>query len=290
MTARAGKVPQREFEQRLGHGLPTPLYHQIFLILRNQIVEGRLLPGTLVSGEEELARQYGVSRITARRALAELAAEGLVTRGRGRGTHVARRSEPAPIRAGVEGLIENLIAMGLKTQVTVIEFGYEPASPEVAAALRVPAGSEVQRAVRVRSLDIGPFSYLTTYVPPVIGRKFSGHDLAQEPLLSLLERSGVVIGSADQTMSATLADTRAGPLLEVAVGAPLLRMTRIVQDVEEHPVEYLVGLYRPDRYQFRMSLDRVRGRRQNTWTARVTPKAKRSVRTKQPSTGRESND
>lgn len=285
MTARAGTAPQREREQQLGHGLPTPLYHQIFLILRNQIVEGRLLPGALVSGEEELARQYGVSRITARRALAELAAEGLVTRGRGRGTHVARRSEPAPIHAGVEGLIENLIAMGLKTQVAVIEFGYEPASPEVAAALRVPAGTEVQRTVRVRSLDIGPFSHLTTYVPQEVGRKFTDRDLAHEPLLSLLERSGVVIGSADQTMSATLADTRAGPLLDVSIGAPLLRMTRVVQDVDERPVEYLVGLYRPDRYQFRMSLDRVRGRRQNTWTARVTPKAKRSVRTKQPSAG-----
>src|SRR5690606_7863405 len=83
--------------------LPTPLYHQIFLILRSQILDGRLQPGGLVPGEEELGRQFSVSRITARRALAELAAEGLVTRGRGRGTHVTPRSEPPPVRGGVEG-------------------------------------------------------------------------------------------------------------------------------------------------------------------------------------------
>lgn len=260
--------------------LKTPLYHQIFLILRGQIQEGRLNPGALVPGEEELARQFHVSRITARRALAELAAEGLVTRGRGRGTHVTSRGEPPPIRAGVEGLLENLFAMGLKTQVTLLEFDFEPAAPDVAAALQIQAGEDVQRAVRVRSLEAGPFSYLTTYVPADIGRKFSRKALEQQPLLSLLEQSGITIGGADQTISATLADTRVAPLLKTAVGAPLLRISRVVQDSAGRPVEYIIGLYRPDRYQFRMSLDRVRGEEQNTWSARVAPAAggKRSPR------------
>ena len=251
--------------------LKTPLYHQIFLILRGQIEEGRLAPGALVPGEEELARQFHVSRITARRALAELAAEGLVTRGRGRGTHVTPRNEPPPIRAGVEGLLENLFAMGLKTRVTLVEFGFEPAAPDVAAALQIRAGEEVQRAVRVRSLEAGPFSYLTTFVPADIGRKFTRRQLEQQPLLSLLELSGVTIDSAVQTISATLADTRVAPLLMTSVGAPLLRISRVVQDRGGRPVEYIVGLYRPDRYQFRMSLDRVRGEEQNTWSASVAP-------------------
>ncbi len=253
--------------------LKTPLYHQIFLILRDQIQEGRLAPGALVPGEEELARQFHVSRITARRALAELAADGLVTRGRGRGTHVIPRGDPPPIRAGVEGLLENLLAMGLKTQVALVEFGFEAAAPDVAAALGIRAGEEVQRAVRVRSLDAGPFSYLTTYVPADIGRKFSREALGQQPMLSLLEQSGVTVGGAEQTISATLADTRVAPLLQTSVGAPLLRISRVVQDGAGRPVEYIVALYRPDRYQFRMSLDRVRGEEQNTWSARVAPAA-----------------
>ncbi len=261
--------------------LPTPLYHQILLILRSQILDGRLQAGVLLPGEEELARQFDVSRITARRALAELAAEGLVTRGRGRGTHVTQRSDPPPIRAGVEGLLENLLAMGLKTQVTLVDFGYEPAAPDVAVALQVTAGEEVQRAVRVRSLEAGPFSYLTTYVLADIGRKFSRKELAQQPLLSLLEQSGVTIGGAEQTISATLADARVAPLLNTAIGAPLLRIGRVVQDAAGRPVEYIIGLYRPDRYQFRMSLDRVRGEEENTWSARVAPAAggKKSPRT-----------
>lgn len=251
--------------------LPTPLYHQIFLVLRSQIIEGRLAPGALVPGEEELARQFNVSRITARRALAELAAEGLVIRGRGRGTHVTPRGAPAPVRAGVEGLLENLLSMGLKTKVSLVDFGYEPASPDVAAALQVEPGEEVQHAVRVRSLEAGPFSYLTTYVPADIGRQFSRKDLAQEPMLLLLERSGVQISGADQTIAATLADTRVAPALQTVVGAPLIRINRTVHDQAGRPVEYIVGLYRPDRYQFRMSLDRVKGEESNTWSASVAP-------------------
>jgi GntR family transcriptional regulator len=262
---------RRHIGNAVHESLPTPLYHQIYLILRGQISDGKLAAGAQVPGEEELARQFNVSRITARRALAELAAEGLVTRGRGRGTHVTHRNEPPPVRGAVEGLIENLMAMGLKTQVELIDFGYEAAAPDVSAALQVEAGAEVQRAVRVRSLEAGPFSYLTTFVPAEIGRKFGRKELAREPLLALLERSGVVIGAADQTISATLADTHVAPLLKTAVGTPLLRISRVVHDGSGHPVEYIIGLYRPDRYQFRMSLDRVRGGERNTWSASVAP-------------------
>jgi GntR family transcriptional regulator len=251
--------------------LPTPLYHQIYLILRNQIIDGRHNDGDLIAGEEDLARQFNVSRITARRALAELAAEGLVVRARGRGTRVIAPPSAPPIRANVEGLIENLMAMGLKTQVKLMEFDYETASPDVARALKLEPGAEVQRAVRLRFLTDGPFSYLTTYVPASIGRQFGRKELEREPLLGLLERCGVKIGGAEQTISATLADTRVAPLLQTAIGAPLLRIMRVVHDREGVPVEYITGLYRPDRYQYRMALARVETGDRNTWSANLDP-------------------
>lgn len=76
----------------------SPLYHQIFLILKHRILEGELAAGDGVPGEQELAQIHGVSRITAKRALDELAAAGLVVRERGRGTSVAAR--PAGGRCG----------------------------------------------------------------------------------------------------------------------------------------------------------------------------------------------
>ena len=266
MARAAAAEKMRGQARSVDHRLPTPLYHQIYLILHDKIVSGAFLADDIVPGEQALVRQFGVSRITAKRALNELAASGLVVRQRGRGTRVIASASAEPVRVGVEGLLENLLEMGLKTEVRLREFGYVPASPDVARALGVAPGAIVQRALRSRSVKGKPFSYLITYVPESIGRTYSKRDLAARPLLALLERSGVRIGSADQTISATLADTEVAPVLDVEVGAPLLRIRRIVFDQGGRAVEYIVGLYRPDRYQHRLKLDRVHEANRNTWS------------------------
>lgn len=251
--------------------LPTPLYHQIYLILREQIADGSIGSDTNVPGEQELTRLFGVSRITAKRALDELAAEGLVVRERGRGTRVRSAPPTPPFRASVEGLLENLLVMGLKTKVVLLEFGYGGAPAEAAAALGSAIGQTVQRAVRVRHIDGAPFSHLTTFVPEAIGRTYSRRDLASRPLLSLLERSGVRVSRADQVISAKLADAQVARHLEVAVGSALLKITRIVRDQRGRPVEFITGLYRPDRYQYAMSLSRVQDRNQALWHDDLPP-------------------
>ncbi len=246
--------------------LRTPLYHQIYLVLRNKIVDGELGDGDLLPSEEETARAFGVSRITAKRALNELAEDGLVIRERGRGTRVTRKAPAPPVRASVEGLLENLMAMGLETEVELLEFGYCRPGDEVRAALGCGPDEQVQRTVRIRRLEGEPFSYLTTYVPEKIGRTYDRDELASTPLLTLLERGGVVVGRAEQTITATLADATVAPRLGVDLGAPLLRIGRVVFDQQDRPVEHITGLYRPDRYQYRMELSRVQTDHANAWS------------------------
>ena len=248
------------------HKLPTPLYHQIYVYLRDRIYDGTYACDAFLPGEQELVRLFGVSRITARRALDELAAAGLVVRERGRGTRVSYLAPSPPVRSSVEGLLENLLAMGLKTEVRLLEFDYVPATEEVAIALQCEPGDPVQRAVRVRLLEGEPFSYLVTHVPAEIGRGYGREDLAVTPLLALLERGGVKVGRAEQTLTATLATPEVVPLLEVDAGGPLLKVTRTVYDQGGAPVEHIVALYRPDRYQYRMVLERVEGETHNTWS------------------------
>ena len=246
--------------------LRMPLYHQIFLILRQQIMDGLHEYDALIQGEQELAETYDVSRITANRALDELAAEGLVVRERGRGTRVRYKPKARAYQASMDGLLENLIAMGLETEVKLLSFGYVPAAEEVAAALSCPIGQEVQRSVRVRSVEGQPFSFLTTFVPAEIGRRYGAEDLANKPLLSLLERGGIQVDAANQLISATLADAEVAGHLGVEAGSALLKINRIVRDRDGRPVEYITALYRPDQYQYRMVLSRVQGETHNTWT------------------------
>jgi GntR family transcriptional regulator len=234
--------------------LPVPRYHQIYLLLRERLAAGEFSSKAALPGELELAREYRVSRVTMRAALNLLVQDKLIMRQRGRGTFL-RPTDAPPAGPPLLGLLENLVAMGLKTTVRVLELGTVPASPNVAEGLRIAPGDMVQRAVRLRSHRGAPVSHLTTFVPLAVA-KFRRRLLAVKPMLQLLEESGVKVGGAEQTVSAKLADPSIAPLLDVNVGAPLLAVTRVVHDHKGRRVQLLRGLYRPDRYQYRMQLSR----------------------------------
>jgi GntR family transcriptional regulator len=248
--------------------MPVPKYHQIYLVLRQQLDDGRYASG--LPGELQLTREFGVARVTVRRALEQLAGEGRITRTPGRGTAVVApsgqpdRSDPAPLT----GLLENIVHASLRTSVQVLDCQVLPATASVAQRLGLDVGQPVQRAVRVRSTREGPLSHITTHVPAELARHFGRRELARQPILRLLEASGVVIGGAVQTVSARLADAQVAPLLEVAVGSPLLAVDRLVRDTQERPVQWLQGLYRPDRYRYEMQLSRIGNVDAKVWVSR----------------------
>lgn len=244
----------------------TPLHHQVYVVLRQQIEEGQYLADSPIPSEHELSSTFQVSRITVRRALDRLKQEGYVSRSRGKGTFARAPSATPAISANLRGIFENLMAMGLRTKVRLIEFGYVPAPPAVAAKLRLSSGALVQRAVRVRYHENIPFSHLTTYLPEDIGRQYDEKEMADKPLLLLLERAGIKVTAAEQTLSAKLADTMVGPLLEVETGSPLIWAKRLVTDQDDRPVEYLQALYRPDIYEFQMTMSRVEGDAGALWS------------------------
>jgi len=255
---------------RLDPNARVPLYHQIFLILRNRIFGGEVQSGELVPGEQELAVEFSVSRITAKRALNELASAGLVVRERGRGTRVIHRPKPSAVTSSIEGWLENISLMGIATEARVLDFSYVSASEDIAHALEIEPGTDVQHAVRVRSLDGEPMSYLVTYVPADIGRQYDREDLDTKPLLLLMELAGVKVASARQTISATLADSEVSSALSVHAGTPLIEVRRVVRDSAGRPVEYIRALYRPDVYHFEMSMNRVREREGMRWATQTS--------------------
>lgn len=245
--------------------LPLPKYHRIYLVLREQLADGRYAVG--LPGELALAEQFGVARVTIRAALAQLAADGLVVREAGRGTRRvdARLKTASSHRAHLTGLLENLVSMGLSTTVKVLEVRGISASEDVASVLQIQQGEEVQKAVRVRSTKEGPLSHITTYVPQTLARSFGRSELAKKPILLLLEESGVKVGRAHQTITARLADGAVAEHLDVSVGTALLAVRRLIYDVADKPIQWLHGLYRPDRYEYQMELSRVGNINAKVW-------------------------
>ena len=231
---------------------------RVYLSLRDQISEGRLRDGEVLPGEQKLAESFGVSRVTVRRALDALSDGGFIERRAGSGTKV-RTEQVSSQRAAMDfnTLMPQLVEMGKNTTARLLSFSYDTAPDFIAAALGRPAEEKVQIATRVRLVDDIPFSHLTTYVPAEIARNYSENDLATSPLFKLLERSGVQIKEAHQSVSASLAGPDVAEALDVAVGSALLSLKRVVRDVDGNGVEYLSGLYRPDMFRLEMPLTRV---------------------------------
>lgn len=243
----------------------APLHHQVYVVLRQQIGDGHYPAGTALPSEHKLEELFAVSRITVRRALDRLANEGLIVRRHGKGSFAQPMITPPPIDTNLRGMLENLLAMGLKTKVDLIEFQYIPAPADIAARLELDVGAIVQRVVRVRHYEGKPFSFLTTYVPETIGRTYGPEDMRERPLLSLFEKAGITVTHADQSITAKLADTRVAPLLDVEIGAALLAIRRVVRQEKGLPIEYLEALYRPDIYEYQVTMSRSNQKSNSLW-------------------------
>ena len=245
---------------------PTPLYHQLYLILRDRIRTGELPRNALLPGEQDLTKLFNVSRITVKRALNELAADGLISRHRGRGSIVTAAPIMPVVRGSFFSLIESLKQMGLETEVRLVEATDVEAGPAVARLLETAPEARVQRAIRMRSLNGEPFSHLLTYIPQSIASLYTARELAEMPLLALLERVGAEVCEAEQWISAVSAESTIAAALEVRVGSPLLRIERVMRDKNGKPVQLVYAHYRSDRFQYHVKTSRRRGGNA-TWRA-----------------------
>ncbi len=262
----------------LDETLPTPLYHQIYLVLRGIIRQAEFGPETLLPGELGLARLLGVSRITVKRALNELAGEKLVSRHRGRGTLVTARAQTPLVRSSFDNLLESLQQMGLVTEIELLETtDVRAGDAGVAAQMEAPVAMILQRVVRRRMLEGEPLSYLITYTPQAIALHYTEQDLASTSFLELLDRAGAAPFEAEQWITAVSAEPRAAAALDVSVAAPLLKIERVMRDADGAVVQLTHGFYRPDRFQYHVRNAPVGDKA--TPTALPRPKG---VRTRRP--------
>ena len=234
--------------------LAVPLYHQIYLQLRDEITSGQRPYGALAPTEQDLAETLGVSRITARRALDELAQHKLVERRRRIGTRVIFQSPSKPIEANVDQALESLATFGRNTKIQVMEVVEEPARSPVAESLDVEPGTPVVRAVRIRWLDDEPLGQTVSYTPARLGLDITRDTLTASSILNMIEDKGVHIEKVARTISATLADPALAQTLEVDARSPILRITSKLYDQTGAAVLLILAHYRADRYQISLDL------------------------------------
>jgi GntR family transcriptional regulator len=225
-----------------------PLYHQLYQILRDDIVRGEWQPGDMIPPESELIERYQLSRTTVRQVLDMLANEGLIYRQQGRGTFVAHPTvEQALVR--IVSFTEDMRQRGVRPGTEVLSSGLIPAPQDIAEKLEIEPGEELARLERLRLADGEPMSIeeshlVHRYCPGVLEG-----DYATNPLREALERDyGIRWTHAKQTIRAISASRNLARLLSVPPHSALLYIERVSYSQPNIPVEFLRIYYRGDQY------------------------------------------
>ncbi|WUJ32946.1 GntR family transcriptional regulator [Streptomyces sp. NBC_00388] len=230
---------------------PVPLYFQLAQQLESAIERGRLVPGSLLGNEIDLAGKLGLSRPTVRQAIQSLVDKGLLVRRRGVGTQVVH----AQVKRSLElsSLYDDLLAAGQRPATRVLRNESAPATAEAAAALGVPEGSQVRYLDRLRLAYGEPMAHLRNYLPEGL-LALDTPRLEATGLYRMLRAAGITLHSARQSVGACAAGAEEGIRLAEPEGAPLLTMERTTYDTTGRAVEFGTHTYRASRYAFEFQL------------------------------------
>lgn len=242
--------------QALKQEAPTPLYFRLYSLLKDAILNGTIDNGAQMPTEQQLADTFAVSRITAKRAMDELAGEGLVERRRGKGTHVTYQYRPQPVRAPLVGMLQEIESMARHSDAEVLECKQLKPPAAVREALGLGEAEKALHLVRVRSRDGQPFGYYASWSAG-LAKPVNRRDFERATRLEIFRKQGLDISHVTQTISAVAATEELARHLDTDVGAPLISLLRHSFDTqhgEERMVDYLQVYYHPDRFQYRMDL------------------------------------
>jgi GntR family transcriptional regulator len=231
----------------------TALHRQIFLVLKDGIVQGTYAPGAALPTEEVLVQMFGVARATVRRALADLEAEGLVQRRHGSGTFVRDGLATGANMASLS-FIDELRHTAQLTEVRVITLESTSPSPAVRGFLQVQNEEQVVHALRVRVAGNVPLMLTEAWVPEDVGRGITAAALKRSPIYEVLISLGVKFGRVLQEISAESADPSRAALLECELSTALIRMTRLMHDHSGRPIMYVTAHLPPSHSRILMDI------------------------------------
>jgi GntR family transcriptional regulator len=202
--------------------------------LRERIALADTGPGGALESEALLGGRYGVSRVTVRRALEELRAQGLVESRRGAGWFVTAASFHQTLALGTFRHAESAVSQAGKSATRrVVDFGYRAAPAAIAASLGLgdSAGDgEALYARSVRSVDGVPLDLSHEWVPGGLAASVSRADAEGAGIWATLQHRGHRIDVVRQSMTAALTTAADAALLGEPAGTPLLLVRRLALD------------------------------------------------------------
>ncbi|MFC4564823.1 GntR family transcriptional regulator [Nocardiopsis mangrovi] len=215
------------------------LYRVIYDDISSQITSGALKAGSKLESESELARRYGVSRMTVRQALDLLFTDELVTRKRGSGTYVRENPRRGRRLNRLRSFAQELASPEEAVTSRVLSATEEKAPKQIAQGLGLEIGDAVNRIKRLRLVGGVPAAVQEAWVPYAVAPGLARDPLVEGSLYrTLTEKHGLKLRWADQTMTAALLEPAEAELLSATIGGAVLHSLRVTYSDTERAVEY----------------------------------------------------
>jgi GntR family transcriptional regulator len=238
---------------------PDPLWVQAVKRIRGEVESGTLQPGMRLPPERELCLDFGISRVTLRKSLAQLVEEGVLIASHGRGWYVASPAARKDWPNSLESFSETAARMGLAAESEVLRASDAPATLDEAEELGIAPGTPIFHLERVRLLGGVRVAFDVTRIAVSLVPGIQRHDFRVESMYETLAAAGVIPERADSSIEAQEADAIMAGHLEIEVGKPLLVMHQLAVDAAERPLFASTIKYAGDRYRLRTFFTRSAG-------------------------------
>ena len=224
----------------------VPLYQQVMDDLKGEIARGVYAAGSRIPSEMELAKSYGVGRITVRRAIEELSRAGYLNRQQGRGTFVCAPKLKRKIRQkdDVQSFSDACRVNGMEPGACVISRKILPADSTEAQFFGVPVGTDLICVERVRTADGVPVMLENNIYVYEDNAYLSTAPLSNQSIFEFVRnRTGRTPAFTDPcTLEIACASPEVARLLAVPVGEPLFYMEAFFFDERRRP--FIIGRQR----------------------------------------------
>ena len=232
----------------------NPLHVDISEQIHQQIVDGDYLPGDKLPSERELIEQWQVSRITIRRAIANLVQQGLVSTYQGKGAFITKKRKVIyTLSSPLTFLQDDLVRQGV--QLSIKNIAFEPVTPssKICKILQLSDNEPIAYLQKKLLLaDNEPGCVDITYTLPEIGQQLET-ELKQNMTFPILERHNWKIDRVNAVIECTNANLELSEYLDVPLGHPLL-VYRHTAYSNERPIVHGESISRGDRFCYSVDL------------------------------------
>lgn len=228
-----------------------PLYAQIASIVKDRILHGVYPVGTNIPPEPQLEEEFGVSKVTVRNAIKELARDGYVETGSGKGTKVIRNTSMSKL-SKLKRFTEVLVEDGHRIRKQLLYA--ESVSNETGSVAYRLFGEKCLRIERLYLLNDEPYIHYTHYLSNRVAQ-LELPDLNEQSLYDLLEEQDVSLGKYRDEFSVSAPPASVLAALQVEAGTPLLKRSRYAYDENGELIEYSEGYYHTEHHPYVVNYD-----------------------------------